>query len=38
MNTPAFFLERRERVNCAAFDKIMKRKDGEKPKPEEQLP
>jgi hypothetical protein len=38
MNTAAFFLERRERVNYAAFDKIMKRKGGEKPKPGDQLP
>ena len=38
MNTAAFFLERRERLKYAAFDKIMKRKGGEKPKPEDRLP
>jgi hypothetical protein len=38
MNTAAFFLERRERANYAAFDKIMRRKGGEKPKPEDQIP
>ncbi|MGO8855483.1 MAG: hypothetical protein ACLQO1_07200 [Steroidobacteraceae bacterium] len=37
MNTAAFFLERRRRANYAAFDKIMKRKGGEKPKPEDQV-
>jgi hypothetical protein len=36
MNTPKFFLERRECANYAALDKIMKRKRGEKPKPEDQ--
>jgi hypothetical protein len=38
MNTAAFFLERRERANYAAFDKIMRRKGGEKAKPEDQIP
>ena len=28
MNTAAFFAERRERANFAAFDKILKRKGG----------
>jgi hypothetical protein len=38
MNTATFFLERRERANYAAFDKIMKRKGGEKPKAEDHVP
>ena len=38
MNTAKFFLERRERVNYAAFDKIMKRKGGEKPKADDKVP
>jgi hypothetical protein len=38
MNTAAYFLDRRERANYAAFNKIMKRKGGEKPKSEDQLP
>jgi hypothetical protein len=38
MNTAAFFLERRERADFAAFDKIMKRKGGERPMPEEVIP
>jgi hypothetical protein len=38
MNTAAFFAERRDRADFAAFDKIMKRKGGEPPAPEDQLP
>jgi hypothetical protein len=38
MNTATFFLERRERANYAAFDKIMKRKVGEKPEAGDQVP
>ena len=38
MNTAAFFLERRERADFAAFDKIMKRKGGERPMPEDVIP
>jgi hypothetical protein len=38
MNTAKFFLERRERANYAAFDKIMRRKGGEKPKADDQVP
>jgi hypothetical protein len=38
MNTAAFFFERRERANYAAFDKIMKRKGGEKPEAGDQVP
>jgi hypothetical protein len=32
MNTAAFFAERRNRADFAAFDKIMRRKGGEKPR------
>ncbi len=38
MNTAKFFLERRERANYAAFDKIMRRKGGETPKVDDQVP
>jgi len=38
MNTAAFFAERRERANFAAFDKIMKRKGGGPPNPEDLIP
>ena len=38
MNTAAFFAERRERAKFAAFDKIMKRKGGEPPNPEDLIP
>ena len=38
MNTAAFFLERRERADFAAADKIMKRKRGERPMPEDVIP
>ena len=38
MNTAAFFAERRNRANFDAFDKIMKRKAGETPAPEDQIP
>jgi hypothetical protein len=38
MNTAAFFAERRERANYAAFDKIMKRKGGEPPNSEGLIP
>lgn len=33
MNTAVFFAERRNRADFAAFDRIMKRKGGEKPRP-----
>jgi hypothetical protein len=38
MNTAAFFAERSERANFAAFDKIMKRKGGESPNSEDLIP
>lgn len=33
MNSEAFFAERRERADFAAFDKIMRRKGGKPPQP-----
>jgi hypothetical protein len=38
MNTAAFFAERRERADFVVFDKIMRRKGGEPPKPEDIVP
>ncbi|MHB8478076.1 MAG: toxin-antitoxin system HicB family antitoxin [Steroidobacteraceae bacterium] len=38
MNTAAFFAERRDRADFAAFDKIMKRKGGQVPEPEDRMP
>jgi hypothetical protein len=38
MNTAAFFAERRDRADFAAFDKIMKRKGGKAPDPKDLLP
>jgi hypothetical protein len=38
MNTAAFFAERRDRADFAAFDKIMKRKGGQAPEPEDRMP
>jgi hypothetical protein len=38
MNTAAFFLERRERADFAAFNNIIKRKGGERPMPEDVIP
>ena len=32
MNTTAFFAERRKRADFAAFDRLMRRKSGEKPR------
>lgn len=32
MNTAAFFAERRTRADFAAFDRILRRKSGEKPR------
>ncbi len=37
MNTAAFFVERRERADFAAFDRLMRRKGGEAPKPEDRI-
>jgi hypothetical protein len=38
MNTAAFFAERRYRADFAAFDEIMRRKGGEPPAPDDQIP
>ena len=37
MNTAAFFAERRERADFAAFDHLMRRKRGEVPQPEDTI-
>jgi hypothetical protein len=37
MNTAAFFAERRERADFAAFDGLMRRKRGEAPRPEDTI-
>ncbi len=37
MNTAAFFAERRARVNFPAFDKLMRRKGGEAPQPDDRI-
>jgi hypothetical protein len=38
MNTAAFFAERRERADMQAFDRLMQRKGGEPPLPDDTLP
>ena len=37
MNTAAFFAARRDRADFAAFDRLMRRKGGEAPRPEDKL-
>ena len=37
MNTAAFFAERRERADFAAFDRLMRRKGGEEPRPDDEI-
>ncbi len=37
MNTASFFAEQRDKADFAAFDRIMKRKNGEAPLPEDSL-
>ncbi len=37
MNTAAFFAERRTKADFAAFDRIMRRKRGELPQPEDTI-
>ena len=37
MDTAAFFAERRERADFAVFDRIMRRKRGEAPRPEDTI-
>jgi HicB family len=37
MNTAVFFAERRERADFPAFDRIMRRKRGEAPQPDDTI-
>ncbi len=37
MNTAAFFAERRDKAEFAAFDRIMRREGGETPGPDDRL-
>jgi hypothetical protein len=37
MNTATFFAERRERADFTAFDRIMRRKRGEAPQPDDTI-
>jgi len=37
MNTATFFAERRERADFAAFDRLMRRRRGEVPQPEDTI-
>jgi hypothetical protein len=37
MNTAAFFAERRERADFKAFDRLMRRKGGERPRPDDKI-
>jgi hypothetical protein len=37
MNTATFFADRRRRANFKAFDKLMRRKGGEPPRPEDKI-
>lgn len=37
MNTAVFFAERREKADFTAFDRIMRRKGGETPRPEDTI-
>ena len=37
MNTAAFFAERRERADLKAFDRLMRRKGGEAPLPDDTI-
>ena len=37
MNSAAFFAERRNRADFKAFDRIMRRKDGEPPTPDDTI-
>jgi len=38
MNTATYFAERRARADFAAFDKLMRRKGGEPPGPDDTMP
>jgi uncharacterized protein (DUF1778 family) len=37
MNTATFFAERRTRADFAAFDRLMRRKGGEPPRPDDEV-
>jgi hypothetical protein len=37
MNTVAFFAERRDRADFKAFDRLMRRKGGEPPRPDDKI-
>jgi post-segregation antitoxin (ccd killing protein) len=37
LNTAEFFAERRARADFAAFDRLMRRKDGEAPRPDDTI-
>jgi hypothetical protein len=37
MNTAAFFAERREKADFGLFDRLMRRKGGEPPRPDDTL-
>ena len=37
MNTAAFFAERRDKADFAAFDRLMARDGGEEPRPEDRV-
>ena len=37
MNTATFFAERRQRADMKAFDRLMQRKGGEAPKPDDTI-
>ena len=37
MNTATFFAERRARADFKAFDRLMRRKSGEPPRPEDKI-
>ena len=38
MGTMEFFLERRQRADMQAFDRLMRRNDGEPPGPNDEIP
>lgn len=38
MNTASFFAERRQRADFRAFDRLMRRKGGEAPRPDDSMP
>ena len=38
MNTASFFAERRGRADFRAFDRLMRRKGGQPPRPDDRLP